>query len=173
MKPCFHAAARGGGKLRNVADERNAALARLLHDGAGERMLGLRFHGSRRAEKLFCCHRAEGNDIGDLGRTLCDRAGFVENNGVDLVQKLQTFGALDEDALLGGFAGADHDRHGRCQTQRAGARDHEHGDADGERKTHTLMPDEVPSKRRDERDGDDHGNENPADLVGKLGDRRF
>ena len=101
-----------------------------------------------------------------------DGAGLVQHNGIDVVQILQRLGALDEYAELGGLAGADHDGHGRGQTQRAGAGDDQHGDGVGEGELEAVAGDH-PDDGGHKRDAHDHGHEHAADLVGKAGDGRF
>lgn len=56
---------------------------------------------------------------------------------------LQGLAALDEDAVLGGHAGAHHDGRGRGQAQGAGAGDAEHGDGrlEGEAQDHLRLGD--------------------------------
>ena len=101
-----------------------------------------------------------------------DGAGLVQYDGIDVVQIFQRFGTLDEYAELGGLAGADHDGHGRGQTQRAGAGDDQHGDGVGEGELEAVAGDH-PDDSGHERDAHDHGHEHAADLVGEAGDGRF
>ena len=60
--------------------------------------------------------------------------------GVDLPGRLEHLGALDQDAELGAAAGADQQRGGRGQAQRAGAGDDQHRDGGGERRPPRRRP---------------------------------
>jgi len=68
------------------------------------------------------------DDVGD--RWLAERqgAGLVEGDDLDGVRAFQRGGVAYQDAAAGGDAGADHDRGGRRQAERAGAGDHQDGD---------------------------------------------
>ena len=54
---------------------------------------------------------------------------------------------LDQDAVRGGHAGADHDSGGRGQAQRARARDDQHGNAKQQRKQENVVPLRQPVRR--------------------------
>ena len=47
---------------------------------------------------------------------LCQRAGFIDDQRVDFLQRFQSFGVLDEDASMRAPAGANHDCHRGCQS---------------------------------------------------------
>ena len=68
-----------------------------------------------------------GDDIGDARLALREGAGFVQNDGLELVGGFQGGTALEQDAVLGALAGADPDSRGSGQPQRAGAGDNQHG----------------------------------------------
>ena len=72
-------------------------------------------------------------DVGHLGLAVRERAGLVEDDRRDLVGGLERVAGLDEDAVLGALAGADHDRGRRGETERARARDDDDGDAGEQR----------------------------------------
>ena len=80
---------------------------------------------------------------------LGDRAGLVEDDGVDRGHPLQRLGVADEDAGLGAAAGRDHDRDRRRQAERAGAGDDEHADRRDQRIGER--------RRRPDREPDDEG----------------
>ena len=86
------------------------------------------------------------------------------------MQQLQTFGGLDEDALLGGLSRTYHDGHGGSKTQSAGAGDHQHGDGDGEAEADIHAPHEGPQQGRRQGDGHDRRHEDAADAVCQPGD---
>ena len=54
------------------------------------------------------------------------RSGFVEDDGIDFLQRFKRLGILDQDSCMSAASGADHDRHRRRQTQRAGASNDQH-----------------------------------------------
>ena len=64
--------------------------------------------------------------LGDHRLAVGERAGLVEDDGLDAVGGLQRVAALDQDAALRALAGADHDGGRRGQTQRARAGDDDH-----------------------------------------------
>ena len=107
-----------------------------------------------------------GLDRHDARLALGERAGLVDHQRVDLLQALQRLGALDQHARLRAAPDADHDRHRRGETQRAGAGDDEDGDgrdqAIGEAR---LRSPDRPRRECQER-RTDHGRHEPArDLV--------
>jgi hypothetical protein len=57
-----------------------------------------------------------------------ERARLVDHERVDLFEPLQGLGVLDQNAGLSPAPDADHDRHGRCQPERAGTGDDQHRD---------------------------------------------
>ena len=92
---------------------------------------------------------ADGLDGDDARLAFGQRAGLVDDEGVDLLQALQRLGVLDQHARLRAAADADHDRHRRREAERAGAGDDEHGDggdqAEGEAR---LRPPDRPRSER-------------------------
>ena len=81
---------------------------------------------------------ADGEDVGQGRVAGGDGAGLVQHDGVELVRGLQGLGRADQDAGLGALAGADHDRQGGGQAERARAGDDQHRDrgdqGEGERR---------------------------------------
>ena len=117
---------------------------------------------------------AEQHDVGDARLALGDRAGLVEHDGVELVRRLERGAVADQDPVLGALAGADHDRRRRGQPERAGARDHEHGDEVEQRvRERGLRADDEPDDERERGDADDGGHEVARDHVGEARDRRL
>ena len=88
-------------------------LAALL-DGGGEREKLLRVNAGR------CMHRA------DLRLTARERAGLVKDDRIRLPGVFERGAGLEEDAVLGGHAGADHEPRRNGKSERAGAGDGEH-----------------------------------------------
>ena len=58
--------------------------------------------------------RSQGDEVRNFWFPLGDRAGLIEDNGIDCIHRLEALGTLDEDALLGPYAGPDHDRGRGC-----------------------------------------------------------
>ena len=97
-------------------------------------------------------------------------AGLVEHHGVDPPGRLQHLRALDQHAELRAAAGADEQRRGRGQAQRARAGDDQHGDRGRERGVRPGARTEPEGQRRDrERDHDRH--EHARHPVGEPLDR--
>ena len=97
--------------------------------------------GARDASSSAPTRRSTSSRVDAVGRDDVDErhaaggdgAGLVEHDRVDLAGGLEHLGALDEDAELGAAAGADQQRGGRGQAERARAGDDQHGDGGGER----------------------------------------
>ena len=67
-----------------------------------------------------------GDEVGQLRPPERQRAGLVEGDDLDFLQALQRLAAAEQDAELGGAAGADHDRGRRGKPHGAGAGDDQH-----------------------------------------------
>ena len=52
-----------------------------------------------------------------------ERSGFIDDEGVNFFQNLESLGVFDEHSGAGSAAYADHDGHGGCESESAGARD--------------------------------------------------
>jgi hypothetical protein len=75
-----------------------------------ERVLACALDAGRKPQHVSLVS-ALGGDEGDKPRfSFGQRTGFVENEGIDLLQPLQRFGILDQNAGLGAAADAHHDR---------------------------------------------------------------
>ena len=79
-------------------------------DRLGQRVLGVALERRRQREHPGCVVTVDEHDVGDLGLAVGQRAGLVEDDRRDLVGGLERVTGLDEDAVLGASAGADHDR---------------------------------------------------------------
>ena len=93
----------------------------------GQRMLAVLFDTGCIAQKVFLGEGGGGNALGQLGSALRQRAGLVDHDRIDLLQRFQHFGVLDENPLLRSSANADHDRHRRGEAQGARTGDNQHG----------------------------------------------
>ncbi len=112
------------------------------------------------------------HNIGDCRRALGHRSRLVQNNGADAAGRFNGLGGFEQNAARRAAPCTDHDRGWRGQAQGARARNHQHGDANGQRELETL-PQRKPDHRRRKRNDNDDRDENAADPVGKASDRRF
>ena len=116
-------------EVRRRRRARAAASRRLAHDRVGERVLRAALGGGDEGEDLVLGGRAVGaDDVGDAGLALGERAGLVEDHGLDRAEPLERLGVAEQHAVLGALSGADHDRGGRGETERARAGDDQDGD---------------------------------------------
>ena len=126
---------------------------------------------ARRSSSVSSCP-GSGDDGGEAGLALGERAGLVDHERVDLLQHLERLGVLDQDAGRGAAAGADHDRHRRGEPEGAGAGDDEDRDGVdqgvGEAR---LRPEEAPDDEGEDGDHDDRRDEVGRDDVGQALDR--
>ena len=153
---------------------REAEAARLgtRHDGGGERVLAPPLEARRQPEELRLGQAGQGDDRRQARLPLGERARLVHHERVDPLERLQGLGVAEQHA--GGRAAArpDHDRHGRGQAERAGARDDQDGDG-----VHQGVgqpgrgADEPPDPERQHGDRDDGGHEVRRDPVGEALDR--
>ncbi len=100
------------------------------------------------------------------------RAGLVERQHGHTVHALEGFCILDQDAMAGRNAGANHDGGRRCQAQGTGAGDHQHGDGVNQ----GLRPVAVinaPADQGQHGDGDNRRHKNGGDTVDQALHRRL
>ena len=145
-----------------------------MHDGGSKRMLagaletgGEPQHFLGVAWRLW--RRAHSGRSHKLRLAFGERAGFVDDQGVDFFERLEGFGVSDQDAGAGAAAGADHDRHGSGESESAGAGDDEHRDRIHQRMRQAgLRTDQKPRGKSDGRDGHDRGHEPGGDAIGEA-----
>ena len=114
-----------------------------------------------------------GRSLTSLRLAFGQRAGLVDDQGVDFLQGLERFGVFDEHSGVGAAAGADHDRHRRSETEGAGTGDDEHGDRIDQRvRQARLRTESEPRDEGDDGNGDDCRNEPRGDAIGEALDRR-
>ena len=144
-------------------------------DRRGERVLAaaLEARGETRARRLRRVRRHE-RDRDEARLALGQRARLVDDERVDLLERLERLGVLDEHARRRAAAGADHDRHRRREAERARAGDDEHRDGVDERvREARLGPERAPRRRTSTTaTSDDGGHEARRDHVGEPLDRR-
>ena len=115
----------------------------------------------------------ERHDVGEDGLAFGERAGLVDDDGIDGRQPLQRLGVFDEDALACAATGRDHDRDGRGEPQgaRAGNDENGHGchNGIGERWAGTKCQ---PGEKCKNGNGDDGRHEIGRHPVGQRLDGR-
>ena len=122
------------------------------------------------AHQLPLCHLYCGEIIRHAGLTLGNGARFVQHHGINGVRRFQRLSRLNQNAVLRANARTDHNSHRRCQSQRAGAGNYQHGNAHGQRKGEALAR-QHPHNKRHQCDAHNHRHKNAADLVRQLGNR--
>ena len=153
--------------------EFDLALGRGLDDRRRQRMRAAALDAGGKAQHLRVVEAGQRDDRHHLRLAFGERAGLVHHQRVDLFHPLQRLGILDQHAGLGAAADADHDRHRRGETQRAGAGDDQHAhrrdQSVGEAR---LRPEHGPGGEGNERDRDHRRHEPAGHLVGQPLDRR-
>ena len=142
-------------------------------NGRRQRMLAAAFDARRVSQHLSFVEAGQRHDRDDLRLAFGERAGLVDHQRVDLFHALERLGVLDQHAQLRAAADADHDRHRRGQTERAGAGDDQHAhrghQPEGEAR---LRPERRPGREGDERHRDHRRHEPCGDAIGQPLDRR-
>jgi hypothetical protein len=153
--------------------QRQAAVDGGPHDGGAERMLAAALETGGEAEKLGTVDAVCGLQSDHRGAAFGQRAGLVDDQGVDRLQALQRFRVLDQDARAGAATDADHDRHRGGEPERAGAGDdqHRHRRDQGECEAR-LGAEQRPGGEGGDRGGDHQRHEPAGDAVGEALDRR-
>ena len=121
-----------------------AALGRGLDDGLGQRVLAVALGGGDEAQHLVLVDAVGGRDLDDLGLAARERAGLVEDDGVERGRLLERHRVLEQDAALGAEPGADHDGRRRREPERVRAGDDDDGDGEQQRVLDVAADDEVP-----------------------------
>ncbi len=91
-----------------------------------------------------------GDELHDAAR---DRAGLVDDDGIDRPGVLEDFATLDDHTELGPSSRADHDPEGGGEAERTWAGDDQHGDCGGHGVAR-LVAETQPDAERDECGGD-------------------
>ena len=96
-----------------------------VDDRGCERMFARAFDARGKPQNFVLAKVAAGPDRHDLRLALGEGAGLVDDERVDLFHAFQRLGVFDEHAQLRAASDPDHDRHGRREAERAGARDNQ------------------------------------------------
>ena len=145
---------------------------RIQHHRASQRMLGRLFKRIGKPQQFFGLYAFRRQNVSHLRGALGDGARFIQHHRLHAARRFQRLGRLHQNAVRGTAARAHHDGSRRCQPQRTGARNYQHGNRVG--KGHgKLRPHGEPHREHHHRDGDNHGHEHAADFVGHLFDGRF
>ena len=135
-------------------------------------MLRRSFDGARQRQHFGAVAPSSARHVRELHVPLGDGSGLVEYDRRDPARPLEDLGALDQNAELGAATGADHERGGRRQTERARARDDQHRDRGGEGRSRVAGHDE-PAGERGERKPEDDRHEHGRDTVDEPLDGRL
>src|SRR3954451_12025326 len=111
---------------------------------ARERVLASLLHTREQADQARLAHAGSLNTHNSR-TTLGERPCLVDAERIDLGHGLEHFSVLDQHAGGGAPSGADHDGHGSCKTEGAGASNDEHRDGRNQRVWEArLRADECP-----------------------------
>ena len=166
------AAAGGRCEIRDVR-RLDAALGGAAHDRGGERMLAVRFDGGGGGEQFLLGDRSRGNDVRQARFAFGQRAGLIHDQRVHLFHPLDRRGVLDQHAGLRAATDADHDRHRRRESERAGTGDDQHGDGIHDRVREARLRSEPdPGDEGQHRDAEDGRHKPARHFVGEALDRR-
>ena len=122
----------------SAAASASPVLARGAGDRRGQRMLARLFEAGGQSEQLGFVLARRRHDRHQPGLALGQRAGLVDDQGVDPLQDLERLGVLDQHAGAGPAAGPDHDRHRRGQPEGTRAGDDQHRDGVDQRVRHAA-----------------------------------
>ena len=120
-----HADARARVELLGLV-EGQVLLPRRSDDGGGQRVLAALVETGRQAQHLVFGEARGADRALERRPALGQRAGLVDDQGVDLAQVLDRGGVAEQHAIRRAAAGGDHDRHRRGQAERTGAGDDQH-----------------------------------------------
>jgi len=159
IDPAEDAAAGDGPEVLELAELQDAVLGS-SHNRGGERVFTGALDRGRESQQLVFGHTDGRDHRGQPGLAFGERAGLVHHEGVDALQHLEGLGVLDQNACPRAATGADHDRHRRCESQRARTGDDQHGDRIHQRvRQLRLRTRNRPDDERDDRHRHDAGHE--------------
>lgn len=117
-----------------------------FNDGSGQRMFAGTFKAGGETKQLILGPWCESLNRNQARLAFGQRTRLVHYDRIDLLHDLQRFRVLDQHAGDSATTSSDHDRHRRCEPQRAGARDDEHGD-----RIHHCLSERWPYNERQQR----------------------
>jgi hypothetical protein len=135
-----------------------------------ERMPRARFGSGGEPQQLAFGRARHDSLIGDRGPARRERAGLVEDDGVDPSRGLERRAAFDESTQLRSPPRRNENRRRSGEPHRARAGDDQDGDGidEGQRETSLRRSERHPRRERAECDQQDDRNEDGADPVGKA-----
>jgi hypothetical protein len=155
--------------------QRQAAVAGRGDDRGAQRVFAAGLGGRDDREQGRRVPLAGRADPGHGGPALGDRAGLVQDDRSQPAGLFERVAVADQDAELGGLAGAHHDRGRGGQAERAGAGDDEHRDGGADRHGPVVAgrAGQGPDSERDDGGDEDAGHEPRRDGVGQALHRRL
>ena len=135
-------------------------------------MFALLLKRIRHEEKLFFRHCPARDHIRHSRLSACDRARLVEGHDLHLPRLFQRYCSLEHNPVLCPHAVADHNRHWRCQAQRARAADDKDGYPSCKGKANVFSR-QHPYEDRHGCDGDDDGDKYPRYFICDFRNGRF
>src|SRR5262249_53598332 len=138
-------------------------------DGLSEWMLTATFDACSEVNHLVLIKPGDGHNCNDRRFTLGKRSRFVDDKRVDFLHALKRLGVLDQDACTCAAPHANHDGHGCCKSECAGAGNDKHTYCGHESESKARLRSEAcPCKECRDRNGDHHWHEPAGDLVGEA-----
>src|SRR5204863_3936771 len=109
------------------ASEREVALARAGDNRRAERMLADALQTRSQTQQIVLFDSGSGGHRHEPRFSLGERSRLVDDKRRHTFENLERLGVSQQYSELGAAAGADHDRHGRREAERAGTRDDQDG----------------------------------------------
>ena len=164
----FYALSRGGAKALHL-EERQLSVFGPLHDRRGERMFARALQACNQLQELLFADAGLRKHGVQCRLAFGERAGLIDDQGTYLAEGFKRLCIPDQDARAGSATCADHDRHGRCEPECAGASDDQHRDRvdQGVGKAR-LRTQGVPDDESDDGCRDNRRNEEGRDAVRKT-----
>src|ERR671921_762964 len=150
-------------------DEREPPFFRASNDGLTQGVLTRSLRRGAEPQELFLADTVLSDQVGERGQSPGESARLIQYDRVELVGALEGLAALDEDAGLCTFAGADHYGGRRRKPHRARAGDDQNRHRVQEReRERRLRSDHEPDQERNGGHADHRGHEHRADPVGET-----
>ena len=102
----------------------------LCHNRVRQRMLGQLFQRSSDLQHLLLWNTLFAEHICHHGRTLGNRAGFIQHNRINVMGRFQGLRRFNQDTVACALAGSDHNGRRRCKAQRTGTGNDQDRNAD-------------------------------------------